>query len=320
MRVGRVLSNAGGVYTVETGGTVVEAHLRGRVKQNRNVVSAGDLVEIEQSAEAKVIASVLPRANCLARRRAGPRVQVRGVTPCRGSPNTLTSGKTVPGSEQVIVANLDQLAAVFAVGRPGANWSMVDRLVAHARLGGIHTLLVLNKTDLGKVDPPQLGNYLDLGLELLRVSAVTGEGTDALADRLRGRVTALAGQSGVGKTSLLNALVPGLGLRVREVSRATGLGRHTTVRAELFPFLGGGYVADTPGIGYMAMTDSDPARVEGGFAEIEDAAAGCRFSNCLHRAEPGCAVTRGVRQGVIPGRRHRSYLRLLEEAEAVLPY
>ena len=156
---------------------------------------------------------------------------------------------------------------------------------------------------------------MEVGYEVLRTSAVGDEGLDRLADRLAGRVSVLTGQSGVGKSSLLNALMPGLDLRVGEVGGGRGRGRHTTVAAALYPYPGGGYVADTPGLQYLSLWEVDPGDVQRGFREIGSRAKRCRFSDCRHRSEPGCAVREALDAGAIRAWRYESYLGLLEEAK-----
>ena len=320
--VGRVLRIAGGVYHVDAG-SVIRASLRGRVKRtDARIVSVGDLVELELVGDEVRIAGLRPRRSALAR---------HGVSQRR---------------EQVIVANVDQVCVVVSITAPAPDLLMVDRLLALAELNEIDAFLVVNKTDLapsgtapatsGTVPPTsgtipaggategdatagdpnaeRLREYAALGVDTLWTSAESGTGLEALATRLKGRITVLSGQSGVGKSSLLNALVPELDLRVGEVSERRGRGRHTTVASALYRYPPGGYVADTPGLQYLALWDLDPAELQRGFVEVAAAAAGCRFADCRHRVEPGCAVAAAVEGGSISRRRLRSYLRLLDEA------
>ena len=138
---------------------------------------------------------------------------------------------------------------------------------------------------------------------------------ETLGARLEGRISVCTGQSGVGKSSLLNALMPGLDLRVGEVGQRKGRGRHTTVASALYPYPGGGYVADTPGLQYLSLWDVDPAELDRGFVEFTEYAEQCRFSDCRHRSEPGCEVQGAVSAGEILSRRYESYIGLLDEAE-----
>ncbi|MCZ0936245.1 MAG: ribosome small subunit-dependent GTPase A [Gemmatimonadetes bacterium] len=291
--VGRVLRIAGGVYHVDDSTTVVQASLRGRLKRtDSRIVSVGDLVELERVGDEMRIVRLRARSGALSR---------HGVSKRR---------------EQVIVANVDQVAVVVSVTAPDPDFLMVDRLLALAALSGIDAFLVVNKTDLGEpASGDGLGQYAALGVETLPMSAESGAGLTALAGRLTGRITVLSGQSGVGKSSLLNALVPKLDLRVGEISERRGRGRHTTVASALYRYPGGGYVADTPGLQYLALWGLDPAELPGGFVEIAAAGEGCRFADCRHRVEPDCAVRAAVEDGEIRPRRLESYLRLLDEAE-----
>ena len=291
---GRVLRIAGGVYHVDDSDSVIQVSLRGRVKRkDSRIVSVGDLVELEKVGNEMRIVRLRPRHSALAR---------HGVSKRR---------------EQVIVANVDQVGVVVSVTAPHPDFLMVDRLLALAALNEIDAFLVVNKTDLarGSATGGGLDQYAALGVETMWTSAESAEGLEALAARLEGRVTVLSGQSGVGKSSLLNALVPGLDLRVGEISERRGRGRHTTVASALYPYPSGGYVADTPGLQYLALWDLDPAELQVGFAEIATAGEGCRFADCRHRVEPDCAVVAAVERGAISRRRLESYLRLLDEAE-----
>ncbi|WP_420449486.1 ribosome small subunit-dependent GTPase A [Candidatus Palauibacter sp.] len=292
--VGRVLRIAGGVYHVDDSTTVVQASLRGRLKRtDSRIVSVGDLVELERVGDEMRIVRLRSRSGALSR---------HGVSKRR---------------EQVIVANVDQVAVVVSVTAPDPDFLMVDRLLALAALSGIDAFLVVNKTDLADPAPAgsDLEHYATLGVETLRTSIESGEGLEALAERLAGRISVLSGQSGVGKSSLLNALVPELDLRVGEISERRGRGRHTTVASALYRYPAGGYVADTPGLQYLALWGLDPAELPEGFVEIAVAGEGCRFADCRHRVEPDCAVVAAVEGGTIERRRLESYLRLLDEAE-----
>lgn len=292
---GRVLRISGGVYEVDTPGGVVQCSLRGRVKQKDDrIVSVGDLVEIDpvEGEEGARIARVRRRHSALTR---------HGVSRRR---------------EQVIVANVDQVAVVAALASPDPDWLMIDRLLALADLNELDRLLVVNKIDEDPdALPAPLETYARIGYDLLFTSAQRGRGLDDLDARLRGRITVLTGQSGVGKSSLLNALDPGLDLRVGDVGERKGRGRHTTVASALYAYPGGGYVADTPGLQYLALWEVAPVDLSIGFPEILAARDGCRFNDCLHQSEPGCAVTAAVETGDVNRRRYESYVGLLEETE-----
>ena len=154
------------------------------------------------------------------------------------------------------------------------------------------------------------GFYPPIGYPVIYTCAQTGQGVEEFRERLTGKVSALAGPSGVGKSSLLNAIQPGLGLAVREISEAFQKGRHTTTVRQLFPLEGGGYVADTPGMRSLALWDTEPEELDGYFPELASLVAGCQFNDCTHKTEPGCAVRAAVQAGRVHPQRYDSYLRL----------
>jgi len=283
---------AAGIYDVDTPDGIVHASLRGRLKRtDSRIASVGDLVELETVDDEMRIVRILPRQGALTR---------HGVSKRR---------------EQVIVANVDQVAIVAATAGPAPDLLMVDRLLALGALDDIDCIIVLNKSELVENPASALADYARLGYNILVTSVEEQTGIETLAGCLTDRITVLTGQSGVGKSSLLNALVPGLDLRVGEISERRGRGRHTTVASALYPYPDGGYVADTPGLQYLALWGVDPAGVDQGFIEIAALRPDCRFADCRHRAEPDCAVLAAVATGDIVARRHESYLRLLAEAE-----
>ena len=213
----------------------------------------------------------------------------------------------------VVAANLDVLVIVASVTRPVFHPRFVDRFLIAAQLGGIEAVLFLNKSDLLKdCEDVDLSVYADLGLKVLRGSAETGEGIEALESHLAGKISALAGHSGVGKTSLLNRLVPAACEDVGEVRSKDGRGRHTTTRASLHRMRCGGKLIDTPGIRELAMHRLEANQVQLYFPEIEQFFGQCRFNDCLHQSEPGCKVSEASQTGEIRPERLASYLRILE--------
>jgi ribosome biogenesis GTPase len=220
------------------------------------------------------------------------------------------------GLEQVIAANVDQALVVSALAEPGLKLNLVDRYIVAAEKGGIRPVICLNKADLVDIADfqPFFGLYSQLGYDVLVLSAQTGLGLRRLRQILSDRATVLAGQSGVGKSSLLNALEPGLKLRVAEVSRSTLHGRHITRMAELHKLSFGGWVVDTPGIRQFELWDVIPEELEGYFVEFRPYVPACHFANCTHQHEEQCAVKAAVAAGEIDADRYQRYLNIFADA------
>jgi ribosome biogenesis GTPase len=218
--------------------------------------------------------------------------------------------------EHVLAANVDQVLIVTSAADPAFNPALVDRLLAVVEWSRLDAVLVVNKLDLVADEPPECAVYRALGYRVLGVSARTGAGVAALAEALVGRTSVVAGHSGVGKSSVLNAVAPGLGLAVGEVNAVSGRGTHTTTAAALFPLAAGGAVIDTAGVREFGLLRI-PARELGWlFRDVARAAPGCRFPDCSHTHEPGCAVQAAVEAGTVAAFRYDSYLKILESLEA----
>jgi ribosome biogenesis GTPase / thiamine phosphate phosphatase len=243
-----------------------------------------------------------------------PLDEIEGVIE-RVEPRTSTISRGSGQFEHVIVANIDQAVIVASAVDPPLKPGLIDRFLASAARGHVTPIIVINKADLADIVPlqPIVGLYARLGYEILLTSATTGGGVDRLRSLLVGRETVFAGQSGVGKTSLLNALQPDLGRRTSHVSTESGKGRHTTRVAELIALAAGGWVVDTPGVRQMELWDVIPEEVEGYFIEFRPFVARCRFPDCTHTHESGCRVKRAVVDGMISRIRYESYLRMLNE-------
>ena len=222
------------------------------------------------------------------------------------------------GREHVLVANVDQVVFVVSLVQPELKPHLIDRYLCSAEQGGVRPVLCLNKVDLADAATfqPLVGLYSQLGVPTLLTSAASGEGIAALRDRLRGRETVFTGQSGVGKSSLLNAVQPGLGLRVREVSETTQKGKHTTVGSELIRLEFGGWVVDTPGVRQFELWDTLPEEVEGYFAEFRPFVPLCAYPDCTHTHEDRCAVKRAALKRQISASRYTSYLGLFHGESA----
>jgi ribosome biogenesis GTPase len=297
---GRVLKVHGLMTHVEaTNGTIYRCYVRGVLKnistEERSTVTTGDVVGIVPVPGAKPSQGELPEG------------QIVSVAPRRG---TLTRASR--RREHVLVSNVDQLLIVISLRQPDLKPNLIDRYVAAAHKGELQPLICLNKADL--VDPaefqPLLGAYAQLGIPALLTSARTGYGIARLREYLAGRATVFSGQSGVGKSSLLNAIQPELGLRVRSVSEVNDKGRHTTTTAELIRLNFGGWVVDTPGVRQLQFWDTRPEEIEGFFPDFRPFVALCGFTDCTHQHETNCAVQRAVRRKLISERRYQSYLGL----------
>jgi ribosome biogenesis GTPase len=291
---GLIIRSQSGFFTVQVGSGLLTCHLRGRLKQGKHVgdiAAVGDRVEVSRQSDGTgMIESVAERIHALVRLDPRP----KGVY------------------QQVILANADQAVFVFACARPEPRLRMLDRFLVISERQKLPALIVANKVDLVGDQRAQemFGFYPRIGYPVLYTCAKTGQGVDELRERLTGRVSALAGPSGVGKSSLLNAVQPGLGLAVREISEAFQKGRHTTTVRQLFPLDAGGYVADTPGMRSLQLWDTEPEELDGYFPELAPLVSKCQFSDCNHKTEPGCAVRAAVEAGTVHPQRYDSYLRL----------
>jgi ribosome biogenesis GTPase len=296
-RPGRVLRVHGLLSAVEVEGgeqlqCTVRRLLRNLATDERNIVATGDRVWVRPAGPGEgVIERVEPRHGLLTR--------------------------ASRGRSHVLVANVDQVVVVVSLVEPELKPHLIDRYLASAEQGGIAPVVCLNKADL--VDPadyqPLVGLYSQLGVPALLTSASTGRGVGRLRELLRGRQTVFSGQSGVGKSSLLNALEPGLGLRVADVSEVNQKGRHTTTTAELLRLDQGGWVVDTPGIRQFQLWDIIPEEVEGFFPEFRPFVPLCAYPDCTHTHEDRCAVKGAVARRLVSGQRYTSYLGLFTGAE-----
>ncbi len=305
---GLIIKAQSGFFTVHTDDGDFVCRVRGRLKRKRrdtDLVAVGDRVRISLTeAGSGMIEEIVERERALTR-----------LAPSGRDFRRWDRDGYLSERGQVIVANLDQAVFVFSCAEPSPRLRMLDRLLVGAEVQQIPAVICANKVDLmGYREARSLfGIYEEIGYPVLYTSALLGDRVDELHNMLRGKVSALVGPSGAGKTSLLNAIQPGLGLRVREVSQATTKGRHTTVVPQLVPLDVGGWVADTPGLRVLALFDLDPEELDAYFPDIAPFVTHCRFSDCTHAVEPGCAVRQAVEEGRVSEHRYESYVRLREE-------
>lgn len=296
---GVVVQGTGGVWDVRlASGSVASASLRGRLKHEARgalKLAVGDKVTLTwENGEpgAWFITDIHERFSKLARRAPGG---------ARG--------------ERIVVANLDQVLVVFAAARPEPHPRMLDRFLVIAEANGLHARIVVNKCDLVSREQAHalFAEHAAAGYPVHYTSIQTGEGLAELHDALAGRSSALSGPSGVGKSSLMNRLFPGLDLRTAAVSDSVNKGRHTTVGAVLHPLPGGGFLADTPGLREVGLWGIDAADVAHCFPEFAPFLGHCRFADCIHTVEPGCAIRDAVDRGDVSRGRFESYVKLREE-------
>lgn len=285
---GRVLKNYNGYYYVKVDGVEqpYTCKVKGKMKKNRFSLATGDIVNFEVSSEEKgegMITTVLPRKNFLLR---------------------------------PTMANLDLFVATFACAAPDFSFILADKLLALAELARIPAILVLNKEDTAPVGLiEQVRSVYELiGYEVFTLSAEQGTGVEALRERLRGKICAFGGPSGVGKSSTINAIDSTVDLRTGAVSEKIGRGKHTTRFAQLLPF-DEGYIADTPGFGNLLLEGVDEQQILAAFREFASYEQGCRFCPCTHTHEPVCGVKEAVAAGDIAQSRYESYLQMLQEVK-----
>ena len=295
---GLVIKNTGSWYTVQTDdGQLLDCKVKGNFRlrgiRSTNPVAVGDRVCVS---EGNFITEIEDRRNYIIR-------------------------KSINLSKQshIIAANVDQALLVVTVNRPQTNTTFIDRFLASAEAYRVPVVLIFNKTDLLDDDEKHYQQmlihlYETVGYECRAISAETGDGIDELLPMLQGKITLLSGNSGVGKSTIINRLVPGVNLRTAEISDAHQMGQHTTTFSEMIP-LSEGWLIDTPGIKGFGTFDMEPEELTSYFKEIFRFSKDCRFSNCTHTHEPGCAVLQALENHYIAQSRYQSYLSMLNDKE-----
>ena len=283
---GRVLKNYNGYYYVSVEDKIYTCKVKGKMKQNRFSLATGDMVSFQMGEKDEgMIKKVLPRKNFLLR---------------------------------PTIANLDLLVVTFACASPDFSYLLADKLFALAELAKIPAILVLNKKDIapdGLIDEVK-ATYEKIGYEVFAISADNNEGVEPLREKLRGKICAFGGPSGVGKSSTINAIDSTVDLRTGEVSEKIGRGKHTTRYAQLLPF-DEGYIADTPGFGNLLFEDFDEKNLVDCFKEFAEFEDGCKFCPCNHTHEPVCGVKEAVASGEVAQSRYQSYLDILQEIKEI---
>lgn len=287
MPVGQVIRSHSNIYYVLVEGREVECRPRGRFRLDKQQVRAGDLVEVTLIGDEGRIDAILPRRTELHR---------------------------------PPIANVDQALVVFTLKEPEADYLFLDRVLIHVEQAGVEPIILLNKVDL--LEPGEVAAFTEMyqrvGYPVYPIAARTGQGLDAIRPLLKGKLSVLAGHSGVGKSRLVQALEPSReGIRVGALSEKLGRGRHTTRHVELIPLSTGGLLADAPGFTYLEFTGMEKWDLARYYPEFRQRAGECRFDDCLHRKEPDCAVREAVEAGAIPRSRYENYLTFLAEVEAL---
>ncbi len=301
---GTVIRNTGSFYTVATDdGCEVQAKIKGNFRlkgiRTTNPVAVGDRVELDGDAGAMpFITAIMPRKNYIIRR-----------------------ASNLSKEAHIIAANVDEAFLVATLYHPVTSTTFIDRFLATAEAYAVPATLVINKVDLCHYDAER-EEYLEavsylyrsIGYRVMHTSTLTGEGVDALREAMAGKTSLFSGNSGVGKSSLINCLIPGMELRTAEISTTHDTGMHTTTFSEMFALPGGGAIIDTPGVKGFGTIDFDAAEVGHYFPEIFKASSGCRYGDCTHTHEPGCAVREALEDSTISQSRYASYLSILADS------
>lgn len=300
---GLVIKNTGSWYTVKTDdGNIVESKIKGNFRlkgiRSTNPVAVGDRVEIIRNQEGTAfISAIEDRRNYIIRK-----------------------SQNLSKQSHIIAANVDQAFLIVTVNYPQTSTTFIDRFLASAEAYSVPVVLVFNKTDLLSEEERHYQDmmmtlYETVGYQCVAISAEKGDGVDALLPLLHDKITLLSGNSGVGKSTLINRILPGVNLRTAEISDSHNTGMHTTTFSEMLLLPDGGYIIDTPGIKGFGTFNMEPEEISGFFKEIFRFSKDCRFNNCTHTHEPGCAVIKAVEDHYIATSRYQSYLSMLNDKD-----
>ncbi|MCQ2201194.1 MAG: ribosome small subunit-dependent GTPase A [Bacteroidales bacterium] len=299
---GTVIKSTGSYYDVrlDDGQVVADCRIKGKMRiddiKSTNPVAVGDFVNIEIESNEGVIDEVLPRKNYVVRR-----------------------SSNLSKQTHILAANVDQAVLVVTINFPVTTPTFIDRFLASAEAFGVPVVMVFNKVD--RYDA-QLREelqafeqiYKDMGYDVIEISAKHDKGLEQVKERLKDKVSVIAGHSGVGKSTLINKIEPGLDLRTDDISETNNSGKHTTTHAEMHPFSFGGYIIDTPGIRGFGITGIERNEVAHYFRDIFKVSDDCQYNNCSHRHEPGCAVKLAVEEGRLAYSRYQSYINIVDSS------
>ena len=299
---GVVVKSAGSIYSVRTADGITECRIKGNFRlkgiKSTNPVAVGDYVKIDVRDDGTAyIVDIEPRRNYIVRK-----------------------ASNLSKQSHILAANIDQCLLVVTINHPVTSTTFIDRFIASAEAYRVPVVIVFNKTDLYNDTDNEELDYLEavyqsIGYPCLRLSATEGKGIEALKEMMQGKVSLLAGNSGVGKSSIINAISPETAVKVGEISRIHDTGMHTTTYSEMFELMPDSYIVDTPGVKGFGTYSMESEEIAHYFVEFFELSGGCKYGNCTHTHEPGCAVLEALEEGRIAPSRYQSYLSMLDDKE-----